>query len=74
MDNPTISRRELIRRGGALGTALALPVAARAEAQSTAASATGGATGTVLRTDRDVYKSIGVRPLINGRGTFTIIS
>jgi uncharacterized pyridoxal phosphate-dependent enzyme len=73
MINPTISRRELIRRGGALGTALALPVA-RGEAQTAAGSAAGGAAGTVLRTDRDVYKSIGVRPLINGRGTFTIIS
>jgi L-seryl-tRNA(Ser) seleniumtransferase len=73
MSNPTMSRRELMRRGGALGTALALPVA-RVDAQTAAGSAAGGAAGTVLRTDRDVYKSIGVRPLVNGRGTFTIIS
>jgi uncharacterized pyridoxal phosphate-dependent enzyme len=74
MLNPTISRRDLIRRGGVLGGLLALPPVARGEAQTAAGSMAGGSAGTVLRTDRDVYKSIGVRPLINGRGTFTIIS
>jgi uncharacterized pyridoxal phosphate-dependent enzyme len=66
----TLTRRELMRRGGVLGGLLAVPVtdAAAQRARATPSD------GTVLRTDRDVYQSIGVRPLINGRGTFTIIS
>src|SRR5438034_8340914 len=63
----TMSRRDLIRRGrdvgGALAAAAWLP-GSRATVRSPAP-----ATDTA-----DVYKSIGVRPLINARGTFTIIS
>lgn len=71
MRESTLTRRELIRRGGALGGALALPAMLRGEAQSPpAATAPAGA----LRAGADVYQSIGVRPLINARGTFTIIS
>src|SRR5262245_56866027 len=68
----TISRRELIRRGSVLGGLLAFPapVALEASAQAPAAAASGS---NVLRAG-DVYRSIGVRPLINARGTFTIIS
>lgn len=72
MSESTISRRELIRRGGLLGGLLALPasaVRAGTQAPSPAAAAGGG-----LRAGADVYRSIGVRPLINARGTFTIIS
>jgi len=75
MSDSTITRRELIRRGGALGSLLALPAIAHAETQTpatTAAAAAGSSPG--LRAGADVYRSIGVRPLINGRGTFTIIS
>jgi L-seryl-tRNA(Ser) seleniumtransferase len=62
-----MSRRDLIRRGrdiaGALTAAAWLPGGGpRAHA---AAAETDAA---------DVYKSIGVRPLINARGTYTIIS
>jgi L-seryl-tRNA(Ser) seleniumtransferase len=74
MSDSTISRRELIRRGGVLGSLLALPAALRGgtqEAAKTAATATASAG---LRTGPNVYQSIGVRPLINARGTFTIIS
>ena len=71
MSDSTISRRELIRRGGVLGSLLALPAGLRATqgAPKTAATAAAG-----LRTGANVYQSIGVRPLINARGTFTIIS
>ena len=67
----TFSRRELIRRGTALGTLLAVPAAADATVQTTSATAQAGAG---LRSGPDVYQSIGVKPLINARGTFTIIS
>jgi uncharacterized pyridoxal phosphate-dependent enzyme len=73
MSDSTISRRELFRRGGVLGSLLALPPALRAEAQTPSSTAANGA-GAGLRAGADVYQSIGVRPLINARGTFTIIS
>src|SRR5438067_2511856 len=66
------SRRELFRRSGLL----ALPALFRggpvAAADSTAAAPAGALDG--LRAGADIYRSIGVRPLINARGTFTIIS
>src|SRR5881394_2005322 len=75
MADSTITRRELIRRGGALGTLLTVPAAVRAAAQApgpNGASAAASAAG--VRAGGDVYRSIGVRPLINARGTYTIIS
>ena len=70
------SRRELIRRGGVLGSLIAVPARwwrVRADPGSrTSAAGASGASG--LRPGADVYQSIGVRPLINARGTFTIIS
>ena len=80
MSHPTITRRELIRRGGVFGSLLALPGALRGWAQgvatpaATAASAAGPAAAGALKLGADIYQSIGVRPLINARGTFTIIS
>jgi uncharacterized pyridoxal phosphate-dependent enzyme len=74
MNKPTLSRRELMRRGGVLGGLLALPAAAHAEAQQAASAATTAAAGAGSPGSSDVYRSIGVRPLINARGTFTIIS
>ena len=76
MSNFIISRRELFRRGGALGGALAFPGVLKAAAQSAPAAPTVAApTGAnALKLGADMYQSIGVRPLINGRGTFTIIS
>ena len=73
MSDATISRRELIKRGGVLGTLLALPPAVlRGATQAAAGGAAPGGAG--LRVGADMYQSIGVRPLINARGTFTIIS
>jgi len=66
-----ISRRDVIRSGGVLGGLMALPGVARAAVQSSASAAPGTS---ALHAGVDVYQSIGVRPLINGRGTFTIIS
>jgi L-seryl-tRNA(Ser) seleniumtransferase len=71
MSSSPITRRELIRRGGALGSVLAFPAVLRAEAQGASA---GPAAAAGLHGGADVYQSIGVRPLINARGTFTIIS
>ena len=74
MSDSTISRRELMRRGGVLGSLLALPPMLRADTQAPLPSAAAGAAASGLRAGADVYRSIGVRPLINARGTFTIIS
>jgi uncharacterized pyridoxal phosphate-dependent enzyme len=73
MSKSTITRRDLIRGGGVLGSLMALPVAARAEAQASGTAGAAASTG-LHPTVADVYQSIGVRPLINARGTFTIIS
>ena len=72
MSDSTISRRELMKRGSVLGSLLALPPVLRAEVQAPATAAVTAAGS--LRVGADVYQSIGVRPLINARGTFTIIS
>jgi L-seryl-tRNA(Ser) seleniumtransferase len=57
-----VSRRELFRRGGIIGLGGLLP-----QAQARGAAATG------LQPGANLYRSIGVRPLINCRGTLTII-
>ncbi len=59
-----LSRREWFHRMSALSLATLLP--------GRFSFARSGAQG--LRLGQDIYESIGVRPLINGRGTFTIIS
>src|SRR4051794_22160463 len=81
MSESTISRREMFRRSGQLGSLLALPVLLPGEVQAAAGALTQqagstalGSAATALRAGPDVYQSIGVRPLINARGTFTIIS
>ena len=56
------SRRDLFRQGGLLAAAQALGGSVR---QAAAASLDLGA---------NMYRSIGVRPMINARGTFTIIT
>ena len=73
MTNTAITRRELLRRSGDVGGALALPMLLRA-GPSTEGNASATASPTGLRPGPDVYESIGVRPLINARGTYTIIS
>ena len=60
------SRRQLFRLAGVLGAGSALPP------PSLAADAPSFG-GQARVTEPDVYKSIGVRPLINCRGTLTII-
>jgi L-seryl-tRNA(Ser) seleniumtransferase len=76
MSDSTLTRRELMRRGGALGSVLAFPAVLRGSTQVPATAAVAAATtaSTGLRAGTEVYQSIGVRPLINARGTFTIIS
>ena len=60
MPKKQLNRRELLSRSGALAVAASLPASA---AGPSATAKTG-----------EVYRSIGVRPIINARGTFTIIS
>lgn len=60
-----VSRRDLIRGGSLLGLAGALPAASPAAPSSAPHTA---ATSTAL------YNAIGVKPVINARGTFTIIT
>jgi L-seryl-tRNA(Ser) seleniumtransferase len=76
MTDHSFNRRELFRRSGQLGGALVLPALLPGPLEAAAATAAdlqSGAAGS-LRVGPDLYQSIGVRPLINGRGTFTIIS
>lgn len=61
------SRRELFRRGSFLLTASALGGSSVAEGRSPT-------TAGKMQLDANIYKSIGVRPLINCRGTYTVIS
>lgn len=57
------NRRQLLRRGSLFAAASALPLpAATTKTQESAESA------------NDLYHSIGVKPVINARGTFTIIT
>ena len=58
------SRRQLFRLAGMLGAGSALPAARASSSQTARVSPP---------LEPDVYKSIGVRPLINCRGTLTII-
>jgi uncharacterized pyridoxal phosphate-dependent enzyme len=62
-----INRRELFRRGSLLAAAPALFQAKRA------AAAPPPATGAGLRIGPEIYQSIGVRPIINCRGTLTVV-
>jgi L-seryl-tRNA(Ser) seleniumtransferase len=63
-----VFRRDFFRRGGLLAMAQAL--GGGAGRASAAAPTTAGK----LQLGPDIYKSIGVRPLINCRGTLTVIS
>jgi L-seryl-tRNA(Ser) seleniumtransferase len=61
-------RRDLFRRGGMLAAAQALLGGSRP------ANAAAPAVAGKLRLGPEIYQSIGVRPLINCRGTLTVIS
>jgi len=63
-----LSRRELFRRSSLLAAAPAFWPAASPAAPAAASA------GKLQLTSGDIYKSIGVRPLINCRGTLTVIS
>src|SRR5581483_2350756 len=87
MHEDGISRRELFRRSGGVGAALALPGLLQLESSAEAATelapgdtgaaemlaaANGSTTG--MKVGPEIYQSIGVKPVINGRGTFTVLS
>ena len=59
------SRRELLRQGGFLTLAGALPAVGET---------TGAAREPLSGKPGEIYRAIGVRPVINARGTFTIIT
>lgn len=68
-----ITRRELLRRGSDIGGLLAAPLLLRAhQAEASTVRSARVAPGE-LRPGPDVYESIGVGPLINGRGTYTTV-
>jgi uncharacterized pyridoxal phosphate-dependent enzyme len=69
-----ITRRELFRRGGLLAGALTIPDASLPEAAGASPPAPAASPSPGLRIGPEVYQSIGVRPLINARGTYTILS
>ena len=60
MKNFLLNRRDLFRRGGWLAAAGLGPA--------------GSAVAGPLRIGPDIYQSIGVQPVINAKGTFTIVS
>src|SRR5262245_36077902 len=64
----SVSRRDLFRRGRDVGGLLAASALVRELGVPLDAAEP------ALRAGPEVYQSIGVRPLINARGTFTIIS
>src|SRR5262245_36945519 len=70
---PKLTRRELF----GIGNVLAMPVlmgGVRASAEApTPGSEVGGAGAGPLKPGPEIYQSIGVEPIINCRGTFTII-
>jgi L-seryl-tRNA(Ser) seleniumtransferase len=70
-----ITRRELVRRGGLLSLVPALFRGRAAAAEPAAVTPTAPAqpAGPGLRLGPEIYQSIGVRPLINAKGTHTII-
>ena len=65
------SRRDLLLGGRDLATLLSLSTLAGVESPLVE---TAEAAQDARRTAPDVYRSIGVRPVVNARGTFTIIS
>jgi L-seryl-tRNA(Ser) seleniumtransferase len=64
-----ITRRHLLRFAGLFGAGTVMPASCASAAQTKRAVVSAPASPAVP----DVYKAIGVRPLINCRGTFTII-
>ncbi len=71
MNERALTRRDVLRRGGGVATLAAMPALLDAAGRAAAAAPAGAAPALDAV---DVYGSIGVRPLINARGTFTILS
>src|SRR5690242_18297143 len=63
-----MNRRDLLRQSGLLTAAGMLPGAAMASKPGPAANSD------PIQASHELYHSIGVNPVINSRGTFTIIS
>jgi len=63
-----LNRRDLLRSGGVAAAAGALPLTGKTSATGSAATTPANASA------GRIYESIGVRPVINARGTFTIIT
>lgn len=70
MSPKPVTRRQLLKSGSLL--ALPAVVHGTGTTASGAAAAAGDTGG--LRLGPKIYESIGVRPLVNGRGTYTILS
>ena len=68
MSPKRVTRRQMLQSG----TLLALPAVWHGTRPPAAQAAPAAATG--LRVGSRMYESIGVRPIINGRGTYTILS
>jgi L-seryl-tRNA(Ser) seleniumtransferase len=66
-----LSRRDLLRAGRDVATLLSLSTLASTEAPLVV---TAEAAQSPARAGADVYRPIGVKPVVNARGTFTIIS
>jgi len=64
-----LSRRDLFRRGSVLAAAPAL-----VGRPASAAPAAAGTAGKLQLAPGNIYQSFGVRPVINCRGTLTVIS
>ena len=76
MTRKPVTRREVLRRGSLLAAPGVLPAAALGSAPVVGAGAARAveSAGGGLRVGPEIYQSIGVRPLVNARGTYTILS
>ncbi|HUL77243.1 MAG TPA: selenocysteine synthase, partial [Vicinamibacteria bacterium] len=75
MSDSGITRREMVRRGGLLALpALLRGRVATAEPFGETARPAPAATLPGLRIGPEIYQSIGVRPFVNARGTYTILT
>ena len=63
-----VTRRQLLQSGSLLALPAVLHGSRAAAAEPMVTASTG------LRAGPEIYESIGVRPIINGRGTYTILS
>jgi uncharacterized pyridoxal phosphate-dependent enzyme len=69
-----ITRRELVRRGGLLSLVPAFLRGGLASAEPKAPAAKAAPVLPGLRPGPEIYESIGVRPFVNARGTYTILT